>query len=182
MPLSPKVAACIERYFAEAERQEVAELLARYGEKSSEKGAERIQLLILKMSRRQVSRVRSLVEAARRDFRDVILWATQPVRTYVVGLLRTGPNAAPDDKATLQLASLETWKKAGAIVIGGLCLDGSDVRGLYVFTVDSLEAAQALVPSDPAIASGRLRFEFHPWITADGLQVGVPKDFLDVGI
>jgi len=182
MQLSPKVTACIDRYFPEDEREEVAGLLAEYGEGSSEQGAERIHLLILRMSRRQVSRVRSLVEAARRDYRDVVLWAMQPVRTYYAGLLRTGPNGTPGDKETLRLASLERWKKAGAVVIGGLILDGSDLRGLYIFTVDSLAEAEALVETDPAIASGRLRFEFHPWTTADGLQVGVPKDFLDVGI
>jgi hypothetical protein len=48
--------------------------------------------------------------------------------------------------------------------------------------VESIEEAQALVESDRAIAAGRLRFEFHPWMTADGPQVGVPKEFLDVGI
>jgi hypothetical protein len=182
MRLSPKVVACIERYFPEAEREEVASLLAEYGEGVSEIGAERIRLLIVKMSRRNVSRIRSLVMAAKRDFRDVVMWATQPTRTYFVGLLRIGPNGAPGDKVTLQLPSLEKWKKAGAIVIGGLFLDEGDLRGLYIFTVDSLAEAQALVESDPAIASGRLRFEFHLWMTADGLQVGVPKDFLDVGI
>ena len=59
MQLSPNVIACIDRYFPEAEREEVAGLLAGYGEGSSEKGAERIHLLILKMSRRDVRRIRS---------------------------------------------------------------------------------------------------------------------------
>jgi hypothetical protein len=61
-----------------------------------------------------------------------------------------------------------------------LCLDGSDFKGLYIFTVDSVQAAQELAATDSGVASGILMFEFHEWITADGLQVGVPKDFLDV--
>lgn len=121
-----------------------------------------------------------LVEAAKRDYRDVIAWASHPQRTYIVGLLRPGPNAPAGRKTSLRLASIQSWKKAGAIVIGGQCLDGSAFRGLYIFTVDSVEAARELTGMDPGIQSGELMFEFHPWITADGLQVEVPKDFLDV--
>jgi hypothetical protein len=178
MELSPKVTAAIDKFFPEAERPVVAELLSSYGERSHEREAERLHLLILKMSRREVGRVRSLVEAAKQDYRDVIMWASQPSRTYIVGLLRKGPNFSRGD--TLKLSSLRDWKQAGAIVIGGSCLDEEELRGLYIFTVDSVAAAEALTQEDPAIEAGRLRFEFHPWHTADGLQVGVPKDFLDV--
>ena len=93
MQLSSKVAAAIERFFPDAERMIVAELLGNYGNAPHEREAERIHLLILKISRRDVNRVRDLVEAAKRDYRDVILWASQPSRTYIIGLLRQGPNA-----------------------------------------------------------------------------------------
>jgi hypothetical protein len=126
--------------------------------------------------------VRGLVEAAKRDYRDVILWASQPSRTYIVGFLRNGPNALPGRRDTLKLSSLEKWKRAGSIVIGGLSPENGDFRGLYIFTVKSIAEAQALVSDDPAIQSGCLRFEFHAWLTADGLQVGVPKDYLDIDI
>ena len=75
---------------------------------------------------------------------------------------------------------MKAWKKADAIVIGGRCTDDSSLYGLYIFTLDSVEQAETLVSSDPAIQSGELQFEFHPWFTADGLQVGVPKEFLEV--
>jgi hypothetical protein len=179
MTLTARVIAAIDKYFPESDRAAVAELLSRCAG-ASEQGAERIHLLILRMSRREVARVRSLVKAAQRDYRDVIMWESNPTRTYIVGLLRRGPNAAPGDKTTLKLASLKRWKDAGAITIGGLFIDDSDARGIYIFTVDSVEAALALAGTDPAIQSGALMFEFHPWLTVDGLQVGVPKDFLDV--
>jgi uncharacterized protein YciI len=177
--MTARVTAAIERHFAEADRAAVAELLAGYvGE--SEQGTERIHLLILRMSRRDVERVRSLLDAARRDYRDVILWEAQPTRTYIVGLLRRGPNAQPRDKTTLKPASLKKWKNAGMIVIGGPFLDESDPKGLYLFTLDSVEVAREIVSEDPGIQAGMLAFEFHPWRTVDGLQVGVPKDFLEV--
>lgn len=182
MKLSPRVTACIDRFFPDAERDDVAAMLAELSEGSTEAGAERLQLLILKISRRQARRIRSLVDAAKVDYRDVIAAATQPSRTYFIGLLRTGPNGRFDDKATLDIACLKRWKQAGAIVIGGMCLDRSDLRGLYIFTLDTIEEVQKLIETDPGIASGRLKLELHPWTTADGLQVGVPRDFLDVGI
>ena len=63
-------------------------------------------------------------------------------------------------------------------MIGGTFSDDSDLRGLDIFTVESLEAARALTQADPAIQSGRLAFEFHPWLAADALQLGVPKHLL----
>jgi hypothetical protein len=36
--------------------------------------------------------------------------------------------------------------------------------------------------ADPAIQSGSLRFESHTWLTADGVQMGIPKDYLDIDI
>ena len=167
------------KYFPEAEQPEVARLLDECSESVSPDGAERIQLVILRISRKDVNRVRTLVEMAKRDYRDVIVAESHPNRTYIVGLLRRGPNAT-SEFISLKLASLEAWKKAGAIVIGGQCLHDNELRGLYIFTVDSIEAAEALVSGDPAIQSGELQFEFHGWLTVDGLQVGVPKDFLDV--
>ena len=186
MELSQKVTAAIEKFFPEPERAPIAELLAGYGDAAHEREAERLHLIILKMSRRDVERVRSLVKAAKRDYRDVIAWASQPTRKYIVGILRRGPNPKPDRWETLKLVSLQQWKKAGQIVIGGRFLkeskDEDGALGLYIFTVDSIEAAERLVSGDPGIESGALQFEFHSWMTADGLQVGVPKDYLDIDV
>jgi hypothetical protein len=182
MQLSLKVAAAIERFFPQPEATVAAELLAKYGDAPHEREAERIHLLILKISRRDVNRVRDLVDAAKRDYRDVIAWASQRSRIYIVGLLRKGPNAHPHRSDTLKLSSLEKWKRTGSIVIGGLSPENGDFRGLYIFTLGSIDEAQALVSDDPAIQSGSLRFEFHTWLTADSLQVGIPKDYLDIDI
>jgi hypothetical protein len=102
------------------------------GDASHDREAERIHLLILKISRLDVNRMRHLVAAAKRDYRDVIVWASHPFRIYIVGLLRNGPNAAPENKATLKLSSVEEWKRAGAIVIGGQCEEKGELRALYI--------------------------------------------------
>lgn len=182
MEISPKVAAAIDKFFAANEQAAVAELLAQYGDAAHEREAERIHLLILKISRRDVERIRGLVKAAKQDYRDVIAWATQSTRRYIVGLLRNGPATVPGKFTTLQLSSIQQWKRDDSIVIGGLSPGDSDLRGLYIFQVDSIEEAEALVAPDPAIQSGQLRFEFHTWLTADGLQVGIPKHYLDIDV
>ena len=182
MEISPKVAAAIEKFFAADEQAVVAELLAQYGDAGHEREAERIHLLILKMSRRDIERIRSLVKAAKRDYRDVIAWATQSTRRYVVGLLRNGPAALPGKFTTLQPSSIQKWKREDSIVVGGLSPGDDDLRGLYIFKVESIEAAQSLVAADPAIQSGQLRFEFHAWLAPAGLQVGKPTDYLDIDI
>lgn len=179
MSLTPRVTAAIQKHFPETEQTAVAELLAGYNGRTPD-GAERIQLLILRLSRRDIARVQKLLKVAQDDYRDLFLMESNPMRKYVVGLLRKGPNAPAGDKTMLQLKSLKRWKEAGAIVVGGRCVGQDEVDGIYIFTVDSLEAAQTLTSEDPAIASGVLTFEFHHWMTVDGLQVGIPKHFLDV--
>jgi hypothetical protein len=182
MKISPKVAAAIDKFFATTERAPVTELLAQYGDAAHEREAERIHLLILKMSRRDLARVSNLVKAAKRDYRDVIAWAAQPTRRYVVGLLQLGPAAIAGKFTILQTSSIQKWKREDSIVVGGLSPGDDVLRGVYIFKLDSIEAAEALVAADPAIQSGELRFEFHSWLAPAGLQVGVPHDYLDIDI
>src|SRR5579872_4026203 len=182
MEISPKVTAAIDKFFAANERASVAELLAQYGDAVHEREAERIHLLILKISRRDVERIRGLVKAAKRDYRDVIAWATQSTRRYVVGLLRNGPAAIPGKFTSLQPSSIQQWKRDDSIVVGGLSPGNDDLRGLYIFNLDSIEAAKSLVAADPAIQSGQLQFDFHTWLAPAGLQVGIPADDVDIEV
>jgi hypothetical protein len=172
MPLNEKMQAEIEKRFAEADRAAVRELLAPFE-------SERVCISILRLSRGQLKRVQDLVVAAKRDYRDVIAWASQPTRKYIVGLLRRGPNWTDEDQkrcTSLRHDNLRRWKKANAIFVGGMFVDFDDPRGLYIFTVDSIEEAQALAQEDPAVQAGKLVFEFHPWLAPDGLKVASPDE------
>jgi hypothetical protein len=46
---------------------------------------------------------------------------------------------------------------------------------VFIFKVNSVEEARALAAPDPAIQSGRLVLELHPWYAAAGLKVDPPK-------
>jgi uncharacterized protein YciI len=182
MQLSPKVTAAIDQFFPEADRPAVARLLATYGDARHETETERVHLLILKASSLDLKRVRLLVELAKQDYRDLIMAATQPLRVYIVGVLRDGAGIKPGYRDWLKWNSIQQWTKAGVLVAGGEFQHETESRGLFIFRVDSIEAAQALVNEDPGVQEGRLRFEFHSWLTRDGLQIGTPLHFLPIDI
>jgi uncharacterized protein YciI len=51
----------------------------------------------------------------------------------------------------------------GTLLIAGPFMDDQEIRGIYIFDVRTLEEAEALTATDPAIKAGRLIMELHPW-------------------
>ncbi|HXF99204.1 MAG TPA: YciI family protein [Bacteroidota bacterium] len=90
------------------------------------------------------------------------------MKKYVMAFLRRGPNRSQDSAtaAQLQRAHLENIQRLadeGSLILAGPFLDDGDVRGIYVFDVQSVEEARKLTSTDPAIQAGRLAMELHPW-------------------
>ncbi len=90
------------------------------------------------------------------------------MRKYVMAFLRKGPNREQDkDKAAkLQAAHMENIQRLadeGKLSLAGPFLDDGDLRGIYIFNVTDIEEAKALTETDPAIQSGQLVMELHPW-------------------
>jgi len=102
--------------------------------------------------------------------------------TYYVGFLYKGekwtPEETPETKKIQEghMANIQRLGAEGKLVIAGPFTDGGDLRGLYVFRVASMEEARALVETDPAVKSGRLRFEIHPWFAARNITVTPRKE------
>ena len=100
--------------------------------------------------------------------------------TYYVAFLRRGPAWTPeqtDETRRIQAAHLEhigAMAASGDLVLAGPFMDDGDLRGMFVFSVDSLEKAEALAQADPAVKAGRLRLEFHPWYSAKGITIVKP--------
>lgn len=97
------------------------------------------------------------------------------MKTYVMAFLKAGPNRNQDSAtaANLQaahLANIRRMANEGKLVIAGPVLDTGDVRGIYIFNVESVEEAKALTETDPAIKAGRLVMELHPWYGSAALQ------------
>jgi len=93
-----------------------------------------------------------------------------------MALLKAGPNRDQDqDQDTamdLQRGHMNHVNKMaedGKLVLAGPFLDGGEVRGIFVFDVETIEEARELTASDPAIKAGRLQMELHPWYGSPAL-------------
>ncbi len=90
------------------------------------------------------------------------------MRKYVMAFLREGPNRDQDSAtaASIQRAHLDNiirMADEGKLVLAGPYLDNFEIKGIYLFAVETIAEAEELTRSDPAIQAGRLIMELHPW-------------------
>ena len=100
---------------------------------------------------------------------------TYGMKSYVMAFLKRGPNRSTDslEVAQLQKAHLENIMRLaneGKLIIAGPFLDDGDIRGIYIFDVKTIEEAQKLTETDPAIQNGSLIMELHPWYGSAALM------------
>ena len=94
---------------------------------------------------------------------------------YIMALLKKGPIRNQDSVSVekLQKAHLENisrLSKEGKLLLTGPFLEDDDLRGIYIFNVETIEEAKSLAESDPAIKAGRLVMEFYPWYGTAALK------------
>lgn len=97
------------------------------------------------------------------------------MKKYVMAFLKRGPNRDQDSAtaADLQKAHLKNitrMAEEGTLVLAGPFLDDEDVRGIYIFDVETIEEAKALTETDPAIKAGRLEMVLRPWYGTAALK------------
>ena len=88
------------------------------------------------------------------------------MRSSVLVILSTGPNdATVTDKAERQeifaghFANMGRLAEQGKLVLAGPLMDDLPKRGLFIFNVETLEEAEALVKTDPAVAAGVFSYQ-----------------------
>ncbi len=74
------VLAAVRHHFPDSEVPAVMQILDGYGAESSEPERARVQLAILKLSAGERAKLQHYVEAARRDYRDVLYWSENPAQ------------------------------------------------------------------------------------------------------
>ncbi len=94
---------------------------------------------------------------------------------YVMAFLKRGSNRDLDslESQNLQRAHLDNIGKlaeSGKLVLAGPFLDDGDLRGIYIFRVETVEEAEKLTRTDPAIQAGSLVMEMHPWYGSAALN------------
>src|SRR5436190_10630543 len=104
---------------------------------------------------------------------DIFGKAVMPLdlKTVYFGFLKKGPNRKEgDDKLPeiqelqkAHLANINRLAETKKLIMAGPFGDNGDLRGVFVFRVDSLKEAQDLAATDPMIKIDRLKIEMHPW-------------------
>lgn len=97
------------------------------------------------------------------------------MKKYVMAFLKRGPNRSQDSVTAVKLQrahlkNIERMANEGTLVLAGPFLDNGEIRGIYIFNVETVEEAQALTETDPAIKAGRLVMELHPWYGSAAVQ------------
>ncbi len=90
------------------------------------------------------------------------------MKTYVMAFLKAGPNRSTDslEAAQLQRAHLDNiirLAEQGTLVLAGPFMGDGEIRGIYVFDVESIAEAEELTSTDPAIQKGSLVMELRQW-------------------
>ena len=92
---------------------------------------------------------------------------------YFVMLVRV-PKASDIDSLSLvkiqqgHMANINKMAESGKLQIAGPFGDDGNWRGIFIFDVATEEEVKELLKDDPAIQSGRLAYEIHPWWTMPG--------------
>lgn len=97
------------------------------------------------------------------------------MRRYVIAFLKTGPNPSADSTEAMELqrahmSNIRRMAEEGDLIVAGPFLDSGNIRGIYIFDVQTVEKARELTETDPAIQAGALEMELHPWYGSAALM------------
>lgn len=83
----------------------------------------------------------------------------------VKGNNRTQDSATAAKIQDGHMANIRRLADEGKLKVAGPFGDDGNWRGIFIFDCATQEETEQLLKSDPAIASGRLGYEIHPWYT-----------------
>ena len=98
------------------------------------------------------------------------------MRRYVFVVLRSGPNKVPAGPERTEMfaghmANIQRLANERKLAYAGP-LDGVDgARGIFIFAVESIDEAKALVATDPVIIKGEMVAEYHTHFGSAGLMM-----------
>jgi uncharacterized protein len=99
---------------------------------------------------------------------------TPKLKQYYFVMLVKGPHRDDIDSLSLakiqegHMANINKMAESGKLQIAGPFGDDGNWRGIFIFDVATEEEVIELLKGDPAIQSGRLAYEIHPWWTLPG--------------
>lgn len=99
---------------------------------------------------------------------------TPKLKQYYFVMLVKGPHRDDIDSLSLvkiqegHMANINKMAESDKLQIAGPFGDDGYWRGIFIFDVSTEEEVIELLKDDPAIQSGRLAYEIHPWWTMPG--------------
>src|SRR5687768_10236696 len=95
----------------------------------------------------------------------------EQIRKYYFVMLTRGSNRSHDSATAVKIQSghidnINRLYNEGKIKVAGPFGDNGNWRGIFIFDCATQEEVESLLKTDPAISSGRLAYEVHPWYTA----------------
>lgn len=95
----------------------------------------------------------------------------EQVKQYWFVMLIKGSNRTHDSATAAKIqeghmANINKLYYDGKIKVAGPFGDDGNWRGIFIFDAATKEEVEKLLNTDPAVSSGRLSYEIHPWWTA----------------
>lgn len=104
------------------------------------------------------------------------------IRQYWFVMLTAGNTRNQDSLTAVKIqeghmANITKLYYEGKLKVAGPFGDEGKWRGLFIFDCETKEEVENLLKTDPAVLSGRLAYEIHPWWTAatGSFVPGIPK-------
>lgn len=97
------------------------------------------------------------------------------MKVFVMAFLKSGKvkSSSETERNDLQMEHLKNiirLANEGKLVLAGPFMDNGDIRGIYIFDVKTIEEAQELTSTDPAIKAGVFEMELHLWYGSAALM------------
>jgi uncharacterized protein len=101
------------------------------------------------------------------------------MKNYVMGFLKKGPNKGLSEDSTKKivaahLKNMKHWTSQGKLSVAGPFTDKTELEGIFIFNVATVEEAQKLTDSDPGVKAGIFSVELHPWYGSAAL-IEIPR-------
>jgi uncharacterized protein YciI len=99
------------------------------------------------------------------------------MKSYVLAILKTGDNNTTDKSfidSCFQghMSNINRLVDEGKLIVAGpLGKNENSYRGIFIFNVRTIEEAEELVQTDPAINSGLLDVDLYKWYGSAALTV-----------
>jgi uncharacterized protein len=99
------------------------------------------------------------------------------MKKYVMAFLLRGDRVAeytPEQRQEIQaghMANIGKMADMGKLIVAGPFFGNDDLRGIYIFDVQTLEEAKALTETDPAIQAGVLKMDLKEWYGSAALMM-----------